>query len=277
MPRKKKSDNELAPVDSVKIIEVRGERVVLDHDVAALFGTETKKLNQQVSRNSEKFGDDFAFRLTKEDFDHLRSQNVTSSVEWGGNRYPPRAFTEHGVVMAGTLLKTPRAIHATRLVVRTFVQLRHQVASKTQERGRASSSQQLALPLEFRTELMTKVANAIGQVLDAMVNPEEIKKARQEARGVITESVKGLKELLKKPSLENEKAVAEIRKLMAEAESIEVVTDGKRIENEERQLALLARKLNLIHQAQHFAQTGQTEGFMNLLGELDQKKLIGKS
>lgn len=61
-----------------RVIEVRGERVILDHDVARLFGTETKKLNQQISRNADKFGEDFSFRLNKEEFDILRSQNVTS-------------------------------------------------------------------------------------------------------------------------------------------------------------------------------------------------------
>jgi hypothetical protein len=108
----------------VTVHEIRGERVVLDYEVARLFGVETRKLNQQITRNTEKFGDDFAFRLTRQEFDDLRSQIVTSSSKWGGTRYLPLAFTEHGVVMAATVLKSPQAIQAARLVVRTFVEAR---------------------------------------------------------------------------------------------------------------------------------------------------------
>src|SRR4029079_15246566 len=116
---------ELTPPD-VRVVEVRGERVVLDHDVAALFGVDTRKLNQQVTRNRERFGDDFAFRLTKEEVEILRSQNVISSSEWGGARYQPIAFTEHGVVMAATVLKSPQATGAMRMIVSTFVQTRRE-------------------------------------------------------------------------------------------------------------------------------------------------------
>jgi ORF6N domain len=80
----------------VQVHEFRGERVVLDQDVARLFAVPTKRLNEQVARNADKFGDDFAFRLTPEEFNDLRSQKATSSLEWGGVRYPPRVFTEHG-------------------------------------------------------------------------------------------------------------------------------------------------------------------------------------
>ncbi len=204
----------------------------------------------------------------------LRSHFAISSASWGGTRYPPRVFTEHGVVMAGTLLKTPRAIQATRLVVRTFVQMRHQVIAKSQQRTTVKDTDQPAFPLEFRTELMTKIAHAIGGLLEAIASKEEVEKAQTEAQGVLSERINSLKALLKKPNMANEKTAADIRKLMAEADNIEADTQGKKIKNEERRMALLASKLNLMLQAQHFAQTGQTEGFLSLLSEFDQAKLI---
>ena len=89
---------ELVPVDSVErsIIEVRGVRVILDADLAALYGVETKALTRAVRRNPERFPADFMFQLSGAEFAHLRRQSGTSS-QWGGRRYPPHAFTEQGV------------------------------------------------------------------------------------------------------------------------------------------------------------------------------------
>ena len=255
--------------EKARILWIRGQRILLDRDVAELFGVETRSLNRQVARNIEKFSEDFAFRLTADELSELRSQNAISSGEWGGSRYKPTAFTEHGVVMAATLLRSPRAIDATRFVIRTFVAARqeaHDASSKASGKGTG----QFSLPLEFRNQMMSKVSLAIGHVLDAMVNPDEVKKAREEARGVLADSMKAIKAVLNKPGIENERKVAEIRKLMAESESIEVETDGKRIRNEEQQLALLAKKLSLIMQAEHFMQTGSTESFLRVLADLGQ-------
>jgi len=115
---------ELDDTSAPHIIEIRGEKVVLDRDVARLFGVATKVFNQQVKRNKDKFGTDFAFRLTEEEFAHLKSQSVTSSGGWGGTRYRPMVFTEHGVVMAATILHSRRAAQASRFIVKVFVQAR---------------------------------------------------------------------------------------------------------------------------------------------------------
>jgi hypothetical protein len=97
---------ELDDICAPRIHEIRGEKVVLDRDVARLFGVETKVFNQQVKRNKSKFGTDFAFRLTEGEFTNLRSQTAISG--WGGARYRPMVFTEHGVVMAATILHSKR-------------------------------------------------------------------------------------------------------------------------------------------------------------------------
>jgi hypothetical protein len=109
------------------ILLIRGQRVMLDEDLAALYGVTTKRLNEQVRRNVDRFPPDFMFQLSLEEFTHLRSQIATA--RWGGRRTPPYAFTEHGAVMLASVLNSPIAVHASIEVVRAFVRLRQLLAS----------------------------------------------------------------------------------------------------------------------------------------------------
>jgi hypothetical protein len=111
-----------------KIFLIRGFKVMLDADLAELYGVPTKVLVQGVKRNSERFPEDFMFRLSKTEFAVLRSQFVTSS--WGGRRYPPYAFTEQGVSMLSSVLRSKRAIQVNVQIMRTFVGLRRMIASQ---------------------------------------------------------------------------------------------------------------------------------------------------
>ena len=104
------------------IYEIRGEKVMLDFDLARLYKVETRSLNQAVQRNRERFPSDFMFRLTTEEFANLKSQIVTSS--WGGRRKMPLAFTEQGVAMLSGLLHSTIAIQANIAIMRAFVQIR---------------------------------------------------------------------------------------------------------------------------------------------------------
>ena len=108
-----------------RIYELRGLKVILDSDLADLYGVETRVLNQNVGRNRARFPADFAFRLTSEEFAQLRSQNVTSSR--GGRRYPPWAFTEHGILMLSNILKSDRAIRVSIQIIRVFNAMRQMV------------------------------------------------------------------------------------------------------------------------------------------------------
>jgi phage regulator Rha-like protein len=105
---------------------IRSEKIILDADLAQLYGVQTKVLVQAVKRNLERFPTDFMVRLTQEEFEFLRSQFVTSKGR-GGRRYPPYAFTEHGVIMAANVLNSERAVQASVQIVRTFVKLRQMV------------------------------------------------------------------------------------------------------------------------------------------------------
>ena len=106
-----------------KIFEIRGQKVILDRDLAALYQVETRVLNQAVKRNTERFPEDFMFQLTKEEWQILKSQLVISNG-YGGQRYLPYAFTEHGVVMLASLLRSEIAIKMSVQITRAFVAMR---------------------------------------------------------------------------------------------------------------------------------------------------------
>jgi hypothetical protein len=119
---------------ATRILNVRGQRVLLDSQLAALYGVPTKRLNEQVRRNIDRFPSDFLFNLTAEELDslnpELESPNETPKGR-GGRRHPPTAFTEHGAIMAATILNSPRAVQMSVYVVRAFVKLRQALASTT--------------------------------------------------------------------------------------------------------------------------------------------------
>ncbi len=112
-----------------RIHTIRRQRVVLSMDLALLYGVEPRQLTQAVARNAEKFPSDFCFLLTHEEVTNLKSQNVISSLSHGGARKPPTAFTEHGCLMAATVLRSEKAVQMSLYLVRAFVQMREQISS----------------------------------------------------------------------------------------------------------------------------------------------------
>ena len=112
-----------------KIYEIRGLRVMLDFDLAALYQVETKRLKEAVRRNIERFEDEFMFELTEKEYADLRSQIATSS--WGGRRYQPFAFTELGVAMLSSVLRSNTAILVNRAIMKAFVAMRNYIATTT--------------------------------------------------------------------------------------------------------------------------------------------------
>jgi ORF6N domain len=110
------------------IVLLRGDKVMLDADLAELYGVETKALNQAVRRNAKRFPEDFMFKLTAEEAARLKSQTVTSNGR-GGRRKLPSAFTEQGVAMLSSVLRSPRAIQVNIEIMRAFVQLRQMLAT----------------------------------------------------------------------------------------------------------------------------------------------------
>ncbi len=123
----------LIPAERIEqaIYLIRGEKVMLDRDLAALYGVETKVLKQAVRRNLDRFPVDFMFVLNATEFQNWRSQFVTSKTDRMGLRYPPMAFTEHGILMLSTVLNSKRAVHVNIEIMRAFVRLRQMLASNS--------------------------------------------------------------------------------------------------------------------------------------------------
>ena len=126
MPRR---TGTLASAVESRICLLRHQRVILDVDLAELYGVPVRQLNQQLKRNRDRFPSDFVFQVTAKEHKILRSQIVISSDTHGGRRYTPYAFTEHGAIMAATVLNSERAVQVSVLVVRAFVRLRELLAT----------------------------------------------------------------------------------------------------------------------------------------------------
>ena len=124
--------NSLLSEESIanKIYFIRNQKVMLDRDLAILYGIETKVLNQAVKRNMSRFPEDFMFQLTEIEFQNLKSQIVTSS--WGGSRKLPSAFSEHGVLMLSSVLKSDKAIQVNIQIMRIFTKVRQMLLDTTE-------------------------------------------------------------------------------------------------------------------------------------------------
>lgn len=156
MPTKKEESVQLAVIEEIedKIFVIRGQRVMLDSDLAEVYQVATKVLNQSVKRNVHRFPQDFMFQLSEVEADSLRSQIVTSNGKRGGRRYLPYVFTEHGAVMLATVLNSPTAVEASIVVVRAFVKMRAMLA--------------LHQDLADRVEELEKVTDYHGQKFGAV-------------------------------------------------------------------------------------------------------------
>ncbi len=149
------------PVES-RILFFRHQRVILDSDLAELYGVSVRQLNQQVKRNRDRFPTDFTFQLTAKEDEILRSQIVISSKKHGGRRYPPYAFTEHGAIMAATVLNSKRAIEMSVFVVRAFVRMREMLAKNRQL---AAKINELDRRLETHDTAIQDIIDAIKELM----------------------------------------------------------------------------------------------------------------
>ena len=146
------------------ILVLRGQRVLLDAELATLYGVTTKRLNEQVKRNAARFPEDFMFRLTRTETEALnRSQIATGSQKHRDPRFPPYVFTEHGAIMAATILSSPRAIEMSVYVVRAFVHLRELLASNT---ALARKLNELEGKLKNHDEAITAILSAIRELMN---------------------------------------------------------------------------------------------------------------
>ena len=148
---------------------IRGQQVMIDRDLALLYGVETRVLNQAVKRNSERFPDDFMFQLSKEDVEILKSQNVTSS--WGGDRRLPYAFSEQGIAMLSSVLKSQTAVDVNIRIMRAFVSMRRFIATNAQLFQRLETIEYHQLEMKQHQEVTDKRIDEVFKRLDANIPP----------------------------------------------------------------------------------------------------------
>jgi hypothetical protein len=159
------------PVESItsRIFLIRGQKVMLDSDLAELYGVKTERLIQQVHRNPARFPEKFAFRLTQEEFSNLTLQ-FARSRSWGGRRTLPYVFTEHGAVMLSSVLRTDQAVRMSILVVEAFVQLREILST---HKELAHKLEELERKVGIHDQTIVQLIEAIRQLMEP---PEEIRK-----------------------------------------------------------------------------------------------------
>jgi hypothetical protein len=147
---------------------IRGHRVMLDSDLAVIYGVTTKRLNEQLRRNRSRFPNDFAFQLTAKELTNLRSQIATSSFH-GGRRYSPWVFTEHGALMLASVLNSEIAVQASVRVVRAFVRLREMVAANAQL---AAKLEELERRFDSHGQSIANLFAALKQLLEPAEPPK---------------------------------------------------------------------------------------------------------
>jgi hypothetical protein len=151
-----------------RILVVRGQRVMVDADLAVLYGVSTRRLNEQVKRNPDRFPADFMFRLNRAEFASLMSQSATSSSSWGGRRKLPLVLTEHGVAMLSSVLRSATASRVSVEIMRAFVRLRRLLATPGEL---AQQLTRLAESVELHDDQIKTITDVLRQMMAAPQPP----------------------------------------------------------------------------------------------------------
>lgn len=165
-----------AETGEIRILKIRGERVILDADLARVYGVETGALNRAMKRNSTRFPPDFIFRLTADEHDALRCQFGISKGR-GGRRYLPYAFTEHGAIMAATVLNSPRSVQMSVFVVRAFIRMRAALADNQKlARKLAALEKEIKSRLDVHESAIVDTLRRLMDIIDQPALPEPPRK-----------------------------------------------------------------------------------------------------
>ena len=224
-----------------KIYLIRGQKVMLDADLAEIYGYETKNFNRQVKNNIEKFeGEDFMFQLTENEFENLRCKNFTSS--WGGSRYLPNAFTEQGIYMLMTVLRGELAIRQSRALIRTFKQMKDFIienqdfiSSKELVQIAVQTNQNTKDIAEIKSQMATK--EDLKKVMDNFIDPDTYKHFllmngdKIEADVAYTKIYKSAKESIY--VIDNYIGLKTLELLRAAKDNIEVIVFSDNVKNKD--------------------------------------------
>lgn len=234
---------------------VRNTPVILAHDLAVFFETETRTINQYRSRNQTRFGSDYAFQLSKEEWDNLKSQNVISSDEHGGTRARPWVYTEHGVAMMSMGMKSDQAVRLSKVIIDTFVDYR---------RGTLPTIPVLAGPkaVAHRRSLQEKIYKQMEQLLEVELPTSDGHTVRDELGGIATRALGRIKAVLDTPAKQNEKISAEVAKIIAEAEKLYAETRKLNVETDTLMLENYRARLDFIRDLREMAQQLERDDWM---------------
>ena len=183
------------PLETItqRILILRNQKVLVDTDLAALYGVTTKRFNEQVKRNLERFPADFMFQLSNEEFTSLRSQFATLKTGRGQHRkYAPYVFTEHGAIMASMILNSPRATEVSVYVVRAFVQLREMVLSNKELAQRLDELENKADLIEvkhdnFEHNTRVQLKQVFEAIRELMATPTQPEQPKKRSNGIVTD------------------------------------------------------------------------------------------
>jgi hypothetical protein len=169
--RVKSSASELTLKEIEQVIHViRGQRVMLDFDLARFYGVTTRRLNEQVRRNLDRFPEDFAFQLSQQEFTDLMSQSATSNAGRGGRRKKPWAFTEHGVAMLSSVLRSPTAVTVNIEIIRAFVRMRRLLATPGEL---VEQIARLAETVQLHDDQIIAITQILRQMMDPPAKPPQ--------------------------------------------------------------------------------------------------------
>lgn len=261
---------------SGEIFEIRGRRVMLDSRVAEAFETETKRINEAVSRNPEKFNDDHCFRLTKEEHAALRSLVATSNTgqegtSRGGARYAPNVFTLKGVVRLATILETDVALRATDIIVDTFMIVQEQLSEGKTSIAIPEPSRYRASPEDYAEvkQFRKKLSKALNALLDAVIDAETGATVRSEGHKLGVKALQNIQERLRTKGLENAKLEADTSLVLAEAEKVLAEARRTHTEADTNDIENLERKINLVKKLIQISKELEPVEFIELMDTFD--------
>lgn len=246
------------------ILQVRGRPVVFDADLAAYFGVETRRLTQAVKRHRARF-EDYAFQITRGELAKLKRVGALRRSDVGGRRTLPWIFTEHGVIMAAMVLKSDRAVAASRKVVEAFLTARsHRAVALPVAKPRPASVK--ITPLKSR--LLTRLRDHLEALMTAQLDPKTGKSVREETEVFISEGLANVKARLQRKGLENEEIEARVLKFVADAEESRARAATQRQMTERQRLINQANQLRLVIRAEIAMTSGEVSDLLEVLDDL---------
>ena len=251
---------EISPPTPVDVLEIRGQRVILDDRVAAAFGVLTKQLNQAYKRNLDRFSEADAFQLTDEEQLFLRSQIVTSKPRRGGKTYNSTVFTRRGVVTLATILRSPRARDAAHQIIDLFVEVYAQVNAGQQQvtidnPAQYRMAQATAEEQNLLGQLRKTVIEGLSAIVQAITRSDAAGTVQQAARELPSGLLQNLKDRLREKGLQNDKLTAEIQlayaqveHVLAQARKTNAEADSVDLGNWQKKLEIMKGSLDMMRQ-----------------------------